>query len=666
MKDHKQTATNSNTDSNRYFRERIARTRKDDRDISPIPGVVDKRRRNACLRNPQKFLKTYFPDRFYTPFTKNQKEMIAAILHCATYGGSQAIAAPRGDGKTEITKGMVIYALLAGLVKFPVIVAATGVMAGRMIEDIKKRIESNELLMEDFPELCYPVRRLEGAPQRAKGQHLHGVSTHIEWKKMHVRFPQIEGLACAGGAMTFGGLDAAIRGINLDGLRPDMAIIDDPETRESASSEYQVGVREQTIDMDVAGLAGPQKSLAMVALCTLQNTFCLSAKLTNPKEKGGWNGKRYRLLEKWPERTDLWDEYIALRKTDQENGDQHALNASAFYLKNRKAMDRGAKVSNQYRRPIATLKDGTPVCHSALQFCYNFIADKSIDAFSAEFQNDPIGTPGPETLGITSQMIRSRVSGLLQGEMPEDLDRVTLGIDVGKYWCHWVKVAWLMNATGRVVDYGIIEVPGRAVNEDAKVTEVAILKALHEFRTETLAEGQVDFALIDSGDYTDAVYSFVREVGGMPWAASKGWDERRFRLGKSSDTRRLFDQAYAQHQPDERIWLYNVHVDHWKGWVHQRFLTPTRDSDEMLNAGSLSVFSAPNDTRKHVAFSHHIVAEEQREEFIVGKGLKRYWHPLNKNNHYLDAITLAAAAAGCLGVRLIPKGDPHAKKRQGS
>ena len=143
--------------------------RADDRDIAPIPDVVDRRRRNRCLKSARLFLKTYFPERFYTPFTKNQLEMIEAIHHCAVYGGAQSIAAPRGDGKSEITKGMAIYSMLTGDVRFLMIIAATGVLAGRLFEDIKKRIEGSDKLMEDFPELCYPVRSLEGAPQRAAG-----------------------------------------------------------------------------------------------------------------------------------------------------------------------------------------------------------------------------------------------------------------------------------------------------------------------------------------------------------------------------------------------------------------------------------------------------------------------------------------------------------------
>jgi uncharacterized protein (DUF2062 family) len=45
-----------------------------------------------------------------------------------------------------------------------------------------------------------------------------------------------------------------------------------------------------------------------------------------------------------------------------------------------------------------------------------------------------------------------------------------------------------------------------------------------------------------------------------------------------------------------------------------------------------------------------------REElFVPGKGMTRKWREVSKNNHWLDATALACAAAGCLGIRLIPR-----------
>ncbi|MFM7009568.1 MAG: hypothetical protein ACKO0Z_09615, partial [Betaproteobacteria bacterium] len=84
------------------------------------------------------------------------------------------------------------------------------------------------------------------------------------------------------------------------------------------------------------------------------------------------------------------------------------------------------------------------------------------------------------------------------------------------------------------------------------------------------------------------------------------------------------------------------------------FATDTRDDQQQENAGTLSLFSS-NDRRKHLSFSQHIVSEERRDIFEPGKGHVRKWVVVNRNNHYLDATALACAAAGCLGVRVVPR-----------
>jgi hypothetical protein len=190
---------------------------------------------------------------------------------------------------------------------------------------------------------------------------------------------------------------------------------------------------------------------------------------------------------------------------------------------------------------------------------------------------------------------------------------------------------------------------------DAKTVMAALLPALHQWRTEILADGKLDFCFIDSGDYTDAVYEFIRQVGGTPFAAAKGWDTGRFRQPLApTNEKKPFTECYASRLPEDRIWLYHVHTEYWKQWLQERFVTETFSSQQQFNDGSLSLY-ASNDTKRHTSFSHHIVAEERRDTFVEGKGIVRKWVVVNRNNHYLDATALACASAGCLGVRIVPR-----------
>jgi hypothetical protein len=78
------------------------------------------------------------------------------------------------------------------------------------------------------------------------------------------------------------------------------------------------------MDKDIAGLNGQESSMAIVTLTTVQNAKCLSFRLTDRKIKPSHNGVRFGMVRQWPQRMDLWEEYIVLRRANQEGGDEHA------------------------------------------------------------------------------------------------------------------------------------------------------------------------------------------------------------------------------------------------------------------------------------------------------------------------------------------------------
>lgn len=635
-----------------------------------IPPVADVKRRAACLADPELFLKTYFKQIFFSPFVIHHRRMIAAIHERALSGGDKAIAAPRGDGKTQIAICMLVFILLATDIRFPVIVGATTKKGRKLFNQVKRKFASPRKypdFVADFPEVTAPVLDLRGAPQRAAKQHVNGVNTDIIWTQDFVRLPHIDGSPYGGKCVAFYGLDSAIRGETEEGDRPDFAIIDDPETREVAfSPTEQHREIEEIIDGDIAGLAGPDTTVSRVVLTTIQNRKCFSYRVTDRSQKATFAGERYGWLAKWPGSHDeskeghersqidgMWQEYIAIRQRDQKDGDKDGLNALAFYIANRELMERGSEVTNPNRFNKRVDANGVAVEISAVQAFFNRVADWGLPRVLAELQNDPEEEETDQTLGLTAGKVASRISGLDQHKLPMvEPIIITVGLDLGKFWSHWVKIAWFGNATGVIIDYGILETPGLQANTPEKAIEIALLKSLLQWRTDILADNPPAFCLVDSGDYSAAVYEFVRQVNGNPFAASKG--SPKFFMGTASDTRRHFSECYASHQPEERLWLYNVNSEYWKNWVHERFSTPTFSDQQQFNDGTLSLFASP-DAKKHLTFSHHIVAEERRELFVEGKGLVRKWVAVSKNNHWLDATALACCAAGVMGVRLIPR-----------
>ena len=641
-----------------------------------IPAVVDPARRAAAEADIYLFLKTYFPEKFYNPFTDDHRLIVEEILYRAKVGGDKAVAAPRGEGKTTIAECVLIYCLLLGLLKFPVVVAATGKHANQILSNIKHEMEFNDLLHEDYPEVCEPIRALEGTPQRAAKQHVQDEKTHIQWSQDAVVLPTIAGSKASGAILKTFGLDAAIRGVKHNGQRPDFVLIDDPETRESADSNHQIATREETIERDIAGLGGQGRPLGRLVLCTLQNHKCLAAKLTDPKQKPSWGGKRYSLLKARPERVDLWDEYIRIKETGGETGeDPDGRKAQAFYEQNRAEMDRGAIVSNPERYFKLALPDGSQMELSALQHCYNIIAKIGPNSFATEYQNEPPLDDVPESSGVTASIVRSRLNGLPMGLVPSGCTALTAGVDVGKYTCHWVVIAWLKNATGFVLEHGKQKVRDTDEDSSDSAVERAIFLALSEWRDRIISDpyldddGQarkLDVALIDSGSglHESAVYQFVRSSGGNPFRASKGFGgghrQSPFRGGQPSATRKVGNNWYASKQQPHNIWLWGLNAGYWKQWTQERFLTEHRGEAGDFRPGSLSLWG--DDERTHVNYSKQIVAEKLVRVFEPSKGYREFWEIQKdggRNNHWLDATYMACAAADMCGVKLLGTDKPR-------
>lgn len=617
-----------------------------------IPDVADPWRREQCLKDPERFLRTYNPTGekgFTSPFAIHHKKMIEAIHERAISGGDKAVAAPRGDGKTTVAEWMLIYIFLAELVRSAVLIAATRKHAERSFKYIKRQFAFNDMLCEDFPEISAPVRDLQGAPQRAAKQHVNGQNTRIVWTAEELVFPHVPDSPYGGGRLAYFGLEAAIRG-----GRYQFALIDDPETREVAFSDDANRKVEEIIDGDVAGLAYPDSTISRVVVTTVQNRRCYSYRVTDRKQKATFEGDRYGVLTQWPERRDMWDEYIAKRQQAQANGDKDGFEALQFYLDNREEMEAGAEITNPNRFNQRLNADGKPVEVSALQAFFNRVADWGLARAMAELQNDPEEDVIEESLGLTAGTVQNRMNGLKQNELPKEDSKITVGIDIGKFYSHWAKVAWIGNGTGLVIDYGVMETPGMESKTDAQAVMVALLTALLNWRNDILQENRPDVVLVDSGDYTDAVYEFCRRAGPM-FHPSKGQPGTRSGwTGTSVEKRLYFNNCIANwnERADDHVYSYNA--DHWKLRVQESFITPTFDAAMQFNDGALSLFSDA-DSKRHLSFAHHMVAEELQEIFVEGKGLTRKWKVKSRNNHWLDAMAMASCAAGVIGVTQVPR-----------
>jgi hypothetical protein len=136
----------------------------------------------------------------------------------------------------------VIWAALSGTTLFVCLIAASADRAQNLLENIKTWLETNPLLQGDFPEVCYPIKCLERISNRQKGQKYLGTPTRIEWSADKIVLPTIEKSGASGVVISSSGMHGSeIRGqhhARSDGhvVRPQLVLIDDPQTTESALS----------------------------------------------------------------------------------------------------------------------------------------------------------------------------------------------------------------------------------------------------------------------------------------------------------------------------------------------------------------------------------------------------------------------------------------------
>lgn len=245
-------------------RELMAKKRASQRDIR-IPAPSNIARRIKAESDPQKWLDTYFAEIFSECWTDDRLAMLHSIIDAARYGGDQAIAGPRGEGKTTIATHAALYLVVKKLTTFPVIIGKSQGKAQLELKSIKEQLQQNELFIADYPEIGIPFQAVGGWSSRARMQTVGGVNTNLEIAADHIAFPTIgreqladwpdciEPASC-GQVIYCLGVDGPVRGTKFRSMRPTLAIIDDIEDREAAASDVLIGKNEEIIEQDIAGL----------------------------------------------------------------------------------------------------------------------------------------------------------------------------------------------------------------------------------------------------------------------------------------------------------------------------------------------------------------------------------------------------------------------------
>jgi hypothetical protein len=426
----------------------------DSRDIGPIPKCTDLAAVERYAKSFREFCEEVLSDWFTDPWSEDHLKTITKIENSVLRGEVFALAMPRASGKSTLIKAALLWAILYGYRKYVVLVAADKDAANGLLESLKTVLETNDRLADLYPEACHPARALDGNSQRTTGQLLDGKRTHISWKSSKIVLASVPGAKCSGAIVECFGILGRIRGANHtlpsgESVRPDLFMIDDPQTDRSAETSGQVNKRLKVVNGAVLGLAGPGKSIAGFAAVTVIMQDDLADQLLDREKYPDWKGERFKLVYQWPtgkKAADYWDEYGILRAEGLKN-DRGLGEATAFYKQHRKEMDLDAVVAWESRYD----KEAGEI--SALQHAYN-LRFKTPDTFDAEYQNDP--TPPEEDVEtLTVAQVEAKTNGFNRGQLPPAADLVTAFVDVQGKALYWMVCGWeSANFNGYVMEYG--------------------------------------------------------------------------------------------------------------------------------------------------------------------------------------------------------------------
>jgi hypothetical protein len=672
------------------------------RDVGAIAPIKDVARRGDCRHSLRRFCETYNPETFSMGWSADHLRVIARIEEAATLGALYAFAMPRGSGKSTICRLATLWALSYSHCRYVFLIGANAEKAEDSLAAIKIYMRFLPEYAADFPEISQAVIHLAGIANKAAGQLCLGQSTMIGWGKDRIILPTVppppnwlpswplraDGMVPTSGAVAVGaGLTSdGIRGSAMtlttgETIRPDLVLIDDPQSAESAHSRTQNVTREQLVSADVLGMAGPGKTISAVMPCTIIAPGDMVDRLLDRSKHPLWRGERTGILDRLPANLAEWEPYFDLYRRCAQLEPPDFTEANRYYVQKQEVLDAGCVASWQHR------KLDTEV--SAIQHAMNLYC-RDRRAFMAEYMNqpDPIDLAG-QLEPLDAGDISRKVNGVPRGVVPASAVKLTVGIDVGQSMLFWVVAAWSSAFDGSVVDYGVFPKQNRRyfaareanpsladewpdLNEESRIF-AGLKRAVsaivgRSYQRQGGGEIDVDLCFVDSGKWTKTVYQFCRQSEHRRiLRPSKGWgsvtnpmdgwskkheDETK---GDNWRDRPNTESGYGR--------LILIEVNHWKSFVARGLLAPE------MGSGCIQLFG--DDPDEHRLFADHCTAEvrtvplkrttgDQREVEVwkprVGGPDNHYWEPpMPKPARKSRSLAKAMAKRG--GPKVIDTGE---------
>lgn len=659
-------------------RRRNAEKSKEGRDIGDLPPVEDTVRKERAKFDFKYFCEKYFPNTFNLGWSPDHLKVLDKTKQAVTEGGLFALAMPRGNGKSTIAETAAIWSLVFGHRRFVALIGATEDHAANMLDSIKTELETNDFLLEDFPEVCYPIRCLEGISHRANGQTYRGERTHITWTAKELILPTIENYKTSGSIVKVAGITGRVRGMKHktaqgETIRPTLVIVDDPQTDESAKSPSQSKTRESILAGAILGLAGAGNKISGIMPCTVICENDMAYNILDKDKHPEWNGEKMKMVYDFPDNEDLWDQYNEIRVNSLKEGKGITL-ATEFYKKNKAEMDKGSRVAWEERFNHDEL--------SALQNAMNLkFQDEA--AFYAEYQNEPIPDKTAELVMLTKTQIVEKTNRIDRGVVPVDASHLVAFVDVQKACLFYVIAAFCDDFTGAIIDYGaypkqpkqyfsISEVKNTYMEMYNKGFEGSLYQAIQDLlnsliNVEYPKEGDsgsltMSRVMVDAnwGESTDIVYKAIRESdhksivipshGVFVGASTKPFSEYKKKPGDILG----HNCRIVSTQTKRGIRYCTYDTNYWKSFFVRRMAAAHGE------VGSMALFGKHFTTHEMIA--DHILAEYKIQTTGRGRTVDEWKiRPNNPDNHLFDCAVGCCVLGSIVGCQL-PDADMLATK----
>ena len=643
------------------------------RELGTIPPCSNPELREQCRNDLILFAKTCYPHIVTSEFGKPHLELLSALQSAVLHGESAVLALPRGYGKSSLALIAATWAILYAHRRYVLLIGASSQAGKRLIRNIRSELLYNPILgpgtvtpdsddteLTDgglFPEVCYPIRKVGTLGARAAGQIYKGQPTRIGLAADRLILPTIEGSITSGLIIESTGLTGEIRGKNhttsAGSLRPDLVLVDDPQTDSSARSASQVEQRYDLINGCISGLSSVDNPIAMVASVTVVEDGDLACKLLKSPY---WRSVKYGVVNQLPteKQLDKWAEYNNLRVKlieDGKNDSEIQTELNKFFAKNEKLLTGGMVPTwDAFRNP----GDISPL-QKIMQLYY-----EDFGSFVRERMNDPSLAMTVEQNKLTVEHLATKINNYKRGSIPLEVEAITAGCDsqtLGIFWCILGHTA---DNSAYILDYGklpkgrktITALYGEKPLEECVYLGYMDLLADLLNRKYTRPDGlelSISKILCDAshGPTNPKVMQAIRDTQDMRVQpvygrastpdsllfgkkkpgelAGMGWRMPPVRSIKDKNGNRLVLPRHVL-----------LDVNSWKSTLRSKLIAAQG------TAGSMSIFK--DAVANHKEFFLHLTSEKSSP--LSGKyGTIDSWKLIpNRQNHYWDVLNYATAA----------------------